>query len=61
MSQELQGQIRTAIAFIGGLAVSKGWIDEETMAAVAGITVTVIAAIWSWKSKEKKSPTLPTH
>lgn len=51
MSQELQGQIRTAIAFIGGIAVSKGWIDSETASAAVGIIVTVIAAIWSWRSK----------
>lgn len=61
MSQELQGQIRTIIAFLGGLAVNKGWIDEQTMLALAGAVVTIIASVWSWKSKAKKSPNLPTR
>ena len=53
MSAEVQGQIRTLLAFVGGIAVQKGWIDNETMLLGVGAVTTVIVAVWSWISKRK--------
>ena len=52
MSQEVQGQIRTILAFIGGVAVSRGWIDSETMLGIVGGVTAIVAAVWSWRSKK---------
>lgn len=51
MSQELQGQIRTLLAVIGGFIISIGWSDESTVTAIIGAIMAIIPAVWSWLSK----------
>lgn len=50
-STELAGVVRTLVAAGGGFIVAKGWIDAETMSAVAGAVATLFVAIWSVKAK----------
>lgn len=49
----LQGQIRTILAGIAGMAVAKGYIDAEMAGYAVGLGLYVITALWSWKSKVK--------
>lgn len=50
---ELYGVARAILAAIGGVIVGKGWIDNETAMALAGAGATLVAALWSVKSKRK--------
>jgi len=52
MDQKLQGQIRTAIAALAGVAVTIGWIDAELAAGIVGAGMFLITSLWSWKSKK---------
>ena len=51
--EELYGVARAVLAALGGLIVGKGWIDSETMLSLAGAGATVVAAVWSVRSKRK--------
>jgi hypothetical protein len=48
---EVYGVARTVLAAVGGVAVGKGYIDSETAIALAGALATIVAAIWSVRSK----------
>jgi hypothetical protein len=39
--------IRNILMFAGGVAVSRGWIDNETMLEIVGAAATVGTAIWA--------------
>lgn len=49
--QEIFGVTRAILAAVGGFAVGKGWMDQETAIGLAGALATVVAAIWSVKAK----------
>lgn len=51
--EEFGGVVRTVVAALGGLAVGRGWIDADTMTALAGAAATIGVAIWSIVSKRK--------
>lgn len=48
---EIQGVVRTILAAVGGVLVGKGYIDSETAVSLAGAIATIVAAIWSVRSK----------
>ena len=48
---ELYGVVRAILATAGGFFVGKGWVDSETMVAVAGALATIVTAVWSVKAK----------
>lgn len=52
-AEQIWGLLRTILAAAGGVAVGKGWIDEQTLTAVLGGIGTIFVAIWSWRSKKK--------
>ena len=52
MNQKLQGQIRTALAALAGIAVTIGWIDAELAAGIVGGGMLLITSLLSWKSKK---------
>jgi len=52
MDQKLQGQIRTLLAALAGIAVTLGWTDEQLAGTVIGIGMLLITSLWSWKSKK---------
>lgn len=49
--EEVMGVARAVLAALGGVAVGKGWIDQETAVSLAGALATVVAAVWSVKAK----------
>jgi hypothetical protein len=56
MNQEqLTSAIRQILLFAGGFVVAKGWIDNETLAVLAGAIATAAASIWAFKTRTKKS------
>lgn len=52
MDQKIQGQIRTALAALAGIAVYKGTISAEAAAYIVGAGMLAITSLWSWKSKK---------
>lgn len=54
-AQEVGGIVRTALAFVGGIAVGNGWIDNTTMTQIIGYATPVAVAIWSVYTKRKAS------
>lgn len=50
--EQLWGILRTILAAGGGVAVGKGWIDNETLTALLGGLGTIFVAVWSFKSKK---------
>jgi len=48
---EIYGVVRTILAAAGGVLVGKGYIDSETAVALAGAGATIVAAVWSIRSK----------
>lgn len=47
-SDQIQGIIRNVLMFVGGLAVSKGYVDNVTMVSVVGALVTLFGFGWSF-------------
>jgi hypothetical protein len=37
---------RSLLGFLGGIAVSKGWMDSATMVTVTGALATLVVALW---------------
>jgi len=50
-AEEVWGIIRTVLAALGGVAVGKGWIDNELLTAILGGGGTIFIAVWSVLSK----------
>lgn len=46
------GIIRHVLTFAGGFVVAKGWVDEATMAQIAGAIVTIVGGVWSVVDKK---------
>lgn len=47
------GLVRAILSALGGILVTKGWLDNGTLETIIGGTVTVIVAIWSILAKKK--------
>jgi hypothetical protein len=55
MSQDqAMGILRHILTIGAGVAISKGWIDEETSLQVIGGIVAIVGIWWSVKSKQSK-------
>lgn len=50
---EVYGVTRAILAAVGGFVAGQGWIDNETAVSLAGALATLVAAVWSVKSKRK--------
>ena len=50
---EVYGVVRTILAAIGGYFAGQGVIDSETAVALAGAGATIVAAVWSIRSKRE--------
>jgi hypothetical protein len=53
MSEQIAGFIRHTLTLVGGIAVAKGLMDEQTMLEGIGILMSVIGFVWSFKAKVK--------
>lgn len=51
--EQIWGVLRAILASLAGVAVGKGWIDNETAMAVIGGIGTIFVAGWSFWSKKK--------
>lgn len=56
---KLGGLLRTMLAFVGGLAISKKWIDQEQLNTVIEVAIGVVlpvgVAVWSWWQKKHQT------
>lgn len=52
--EEVLGIIRHTLTFVGGIAVSKGLIDDATLTQIVGAIITLTGIAWSIKTKRKK-------
>lgn len=52
--EQLTGFIRHALTLAGGVLVTKGLIDEQTMLEGVGILMSAIGFIWSFRNKTPK-------
>lgn len=50
-SEQTFGALRTLVAFLGGLAVARGWISADQMTQIGGAIVTLGILGWSIWSK----------
>lgn len=48
---EVAGVARALLSAAGGFVVARGWLDAETAVSVAGALATLVAAVWSIRSK----------
>ena len=53
MSEKLYDFIRTILTFLGGIFITKGYIDEETLMEVVGAIMTLIGVVWIYIKKNK--------
>jgi hypothetical protein len=54
MSKEkVLGIIRHSLTFVGGLLVTKGFIDETMLTETIGAIITLTGVIWSIVAKNK--------
>lgn len=51
-SEQIGGIIRHVLTFVGGIVVSNGYVDEQTMLTVVGAVATIVGAVWSWVAKK---------
>jgi len=54
MNSKTQGFLRHLLTALGGIAVTYGWLDEQTVTQVVGAGVGLLGFIWSWIAPEKK-------
>lgn len=52
MSEQIAGFIRHTLTLVGGIAVAKGLMDEQTMLEGVGILMSAIGYVWSFKAKD---------
>ena len=53
MSEKLYDFIRTILTFLGGIFITKGYIDEETLMEVVGAVMTLLGVVWIYIKKNK--------
>lgn len=51
--EQLQGLVRHALTFIGGILILKGYLDESALSEIIGAGVTLTGTLWSVFSKNK--------
>ena len=52
--EQILGFIRHGLTLVGGVLVTNGVIDEQTLLEVVGAAVTLISFGWSFASKKKE-------
>ena len=51
--EQVQGIVRHVLTFIGGILISKGYIDESSLSEVIGASMTLAGVFWSIYLKKK--------
>lgn len=52
-SAVIGGIVRTILASVGGVLVTKGYVDDATLQACIGAVITLGTGIWSVVQKKK--------
>lgn len=55
--EQIFGLIRHGLTALGGVVITKGWMDEQTMVEATGVLMSVIGFIWSFWAKKDSSST----
>lgn len=55
-TDELGGIVRAIVAAIGGIAVTKGYLDNATVVTISGAVATIVVAVWSVVAKRRAAP-----
>jgi len=50
---QIFGIIRHVLTTLGGVAVTKGWIDEESTLELTGLVMSAVGFVWSFWIKKK--------
>lgn len=50
---QIFGIIRHVLTTLGGVAVTKGWIDEESILELTGLVMSAVGFAWSFWIKKK--------
>jgi hypothetical protein len=50
---QIFGIIRHVLTTLGGVAVTKGWIDEESILELTGLVMSAVGFVWSFWIKKK--------
>lgn len=53
--EQIQGIIRHALTFVGGICVMKGLVDETFVTEIVGGVMTLVGGIWSIVDKNVKA------
>lgn len=48
------GILRHALTFLGGIAITRGLIEESLLQEISGAALTLVGAVWSIISKKQK-------
>ena len=51
-SQQFMGIVRHVATFVAGVAVSKGYLDDQSALEIVGGLVALAGIVWSWTSKK---------
>jgi len=51
--EQILGIVRHGLTFIGGILITKGFIDEATATEIVGGIITLTGTIWSIIEKNK--------
>ncbi len=54
--EQIQGLVRHALTFIGGIVVMKGLATDAVVQELIGAALTIFAGVWSITSKKATSP-----
>lgn len=55
---QIFGIIRHVLTTLGGVAITKGWIDEESAIELTGLVMSIIGFTWSFWIKRKSTPSI---
>ena len=50
--EQIYGLIRHGLTVLGGVFVTKGYIDAEIVPEIVGAILTLVGVVWSYKSKK---------
>jgi hypothetical protein len=51
--EQIQGIVRHALTFVGGILIMKGLATDSTVQELIGASVTLVGGVWSIIAKKK--------
>lgn len=48
----VMGFLRHGLTFLGGIAVTRGYVDEQALPELVGAIITIAGFIWSFQAKK---------